>query len=518
MGMTAALALLSLTLAAPSWKAELLSDDAAVRAPALARLRAKGRPGLYALQDLVARAAEPNERAKAVRALGALGNPDAEWALRGELKQPPVVAAAAVRAVVALRLTRLRNLVVARVGEADPDLAAALGESAALFPAVTDAARALLSDARPVAQLAGLRILSAAGEIPSEADARRLAASPLPEAALLAAELLAPSDPQAAEAVYAQLAVGPEPLAARAARDLVKLGTPGSLAALEALARTPGSAERAVAALAASPQGLTHLLVLRAADPSLQAIVDRSLAGHPPAVADLRVVVSAADDRASRMAVALLAGREDGVAALDACLRAQGPDARRCATGLTGPLAAKVLERALDSVDEQVRALAAWARASADEKPCLDALGPLAVDPSPSVRAAAALGLGRLGPAGVPLLRVLVHDRVDRVRSAAAGQLAEILPGGELAELVRRTVDDDAIRPELLPALARLPSDAAVTLLIEDLRRGNVAERRQAVAQLARFNDPRAYDALMEIASRDPDADARRMAARILGN
>ncbi|MHB8419976.1 MAG: HEAT repeat domain-containing protein [Myxococcales bacterium] len=517
--MTATLAVLALALASPSWQAQVLSDDAAVRAPALAHLSAKGRPGLYAIQDLVARAPGAADRARAIRALGELGDADAEWALRAELRQTdPTVAAAAVRAAARLRLARLHGPVAARVGDPDPTVCDALGFAAGTFPEIVDAARAALAGTEPTAALAGLRILAAAGTAIPAADAQRLLGSPLPEASLLAAEVLAPTDAAAAEAVEAKLAAGPEPLGGRAALDLARLGSPDALAALEALARGSGTAERAVGALAATPRGLVSLLALRGRESELGPLIDRVFASRPPAIADLLAVVHAADDRTARAAVALLSGRPEGVAALDACLRQLGSDAERCALGLTAPSAAPVLKRALDSVDDRVRALAAWACASSDGKPMLEALAPLAVDPSASVRAAAALGLGRLGAEGTALLRTLVHDPSDRVRSAAAGQLAEILPDAELAELVRGTLDDAAVRPQLLPALARLPAGAAVTLLIESLRRGTPAERRQAVTQLARFNDPRAYEALMQVASRDPDTDARRLATQILGN
>jgi HEAT repeat protein len=159
--MTLALPILAVLLAAPatptpSWKADALSDDASVRAPVVARMRAKGRPGLYAIQDL--------DRARAIRALAELGDPAAEWALFLELRRPePPVAAAAIRAVTALRLETLGKPVAARVGDPDPDLCAALGQAAAMVPAVAAAARQALANAAPEAQLSGLEVLVAAG-------------------------------------------------------------------------------------------------------------------------------------------------------------------------------------------------------------------------------------------------------------------------------------------------------------------------------------------------------------------
>ncbi|HUB10263.1 MAG TPA: hypothetical protein VMB50_24880, partial [Myxococcales bacterium] len=298
-------ALLALSLAASSWQANVLSDDPAVRASELAHFRAKGRAGLYALQDLVNRAADPAERARAIRALGELGNPDAEWALYLELKQStPGVAAAAIRAVTALRLVKLQSAVAAHVGDPNENLTAALGESAELFPKVIEAARSRLVEPRPEAQLAALRIFAAAHAAVPESDARRLLASPRPEISLLAAEALAATDAAAAEAVEAKLAAGPDPLGSRAAFDLAKLGTPEASEALEALARTPACPERAVTALASTAGALPVLISLRANESSLRPLIDRTLSRHPPAVAVLLAVAGGSDDGMAAAAVA----------------------------------------------------------------------------------------------------------------------------------------------------------------------------------------------------------------------
>jgi HEAT repeat protein len=520
--MTLALPILAVLLAAPatptpSWKADALSDDASVRAPVVARMRAKGRPGLYAIQDLVTSQTVPADRARAIRALAELGDPAAEWALFLELRRPePPVAAAAIRAVTALRLETLGKPVAARVGDPDPDLCAALGQAAAMVPAVAAAARQALANAAPEAQLSGLEVLVAAGlPIPS-ADAHRLVASPLPAVRLIAAGAL---EPEAAEPVYEALAVEPGALGDRAALDLAKLGTPVAINALSTMAGKGVATKRAIAGLASTPTGLVALLGLRDQSASLADEIDARFARQPPATADLLAVGQGPQGPAARSALHLLATRADGVRALDGCLRALGDHADRCAAGLAAtPEAAETLARALDSVDAHVRAVAAGAIASASEKPKLGTLASLAADPETDVRAAAVLGLGRLGQEGFPLLQALVCDPNDEVRAAAAEQLARQLPAEALATLVARTVEDDAVRPHLLSALVRLPAAAAEQLLFAELRRGKPDERRQAVKQLARFNDPRALDVLMTVASRDPDADTRTVAAQALGN
>ncbi len=508
---------------APSWKEAALSNDDRARSELLARLRAKGLPGLYAVQDLVAGAPDDATRARAIRALGELDNPAAEWALRAELRRPsPAVAAAAVRAAAKLGLRALERPVAARVGDPDPDLCAALVEAGPLFPAVLEAARAAIEDpGSPARRLAGLRIARGAGLPLPAGDARRLAADPSPEIRLLASEALEASDAGAAEAALEPLAALPGPLGDSALAEIARLGRPEGLARLEALAKgpDPALASRAAAALGGSLPGLPRLLALRGRSPTLGAAVDAALATHPPASAELAALLCGQDDRAAEEAAALLAARPDGVEPLDRCLQTASPAASRCALALAdSPLGATRFAQALDSVDAKVRAIAAWALASTKRRPTVSALGSLAVDPAPAVRVAAALGLGRLGADGVPLLRSLLGDRDGEVRAAAAEPLTEILPPAELATLCARSASDDAVRPHLFGALPKLPHAAALLLLLAELQRGSAVERRRAIDLLAHDDDPKAYDALMQVASRDPDPATRQKAAEILGN
>ncbi len=521
--MSPILATVALLLASASgWKADILSDDPAVRGSVVARLHAKGRPGLFAVQDLVTHAPDLEARVRAVRALGELGDPDAEWALRAELRRPePEVVAAAARAAAALRLDGLSKLLAARVGDPDAGLCAALGAAVSVFPSVAAAAHAAAANTSPQIQLAGLRVLAGAG-VPVTADEARAALrSPLPEARLIAAQALAPIDPAASDAALEGLAVVTDPVGAEAAMRMARLGRPGLLRDLERLAAGKSAmlATRAIDALAGSPTGLAALLRLRAETPALAAEVDRAFGRRPPTTADLLAVLGDGGLDAAESAGKLLSTRADGLAALGHCLETLSPGADRCATGLAGgPGGAAVLDRALGSVDANVRRLAAWAIASSPIAPPLRVLSGLSLDPAPAVRAAAALGLGRRGAEGKPLLSVLVEDPDHEVRAAAAEQLAELLGPDELVRLVARSLDDDAVRPALIPALARLPSHAALSLILAELRRGNSVERRMAVEELSRFNDPAAFDALMQVASRDPDPGTRRRAAEILGN
>jgi HEAT repeat protein len=227
-GMPSLPLLLVLTLvrlaSAPAWRADVLSDNPDVRAAALSHLHAKGRAGLYAIQNLVEGSAEDADRVRAVRALGELGDSEAEWELRLQLKQAsPHVVAAAVHAMQKLKLPGVAHALAERVGDSDSELCDALGEAAHLYPAIAESARAAL-DGDESHQLSGLRILSAAGLTIPPAVASALAASPLAEVRLAAAENMGAANPEAALKTIADLLSGP--MSDEAVDALGKLASP----------------------------------------------------------------------------------------------------------------------------------------------------------------------------------------------------------------------------------------------------------------------------------------------------
>jgi HEAT repeat protein len=512
---------LSLLAAAPGWKGEVLSDDPAIRAPALARLHEKGRSGLYALQDLVEKSADDAEHARALRALGELGDPAAEWELLLQLRQPsPHVLAAVVGAAARLRLPNLAHQIAEKVGNPDAELCAALGEAAKIFPAVAEKARAALSSKQPDEQLAGARILVAAG-LPLNADiAKQLIGSANPDLRFAAAVALQSGDPDAAIDALAALAGSPHE--AEAVALLGKLSTPHALERLQALAADPAHAQVAIAALAGSPGGMRLLLTKRAAAdlPTAQATaIDAALNAQPHAPEWLLKLLGDPDDTVARAAAVRLCARPAGLAALARCVETQSSAAPRCAAGLAGSANATVeVARALQSPEPAVRLLMLGAIRAAAQSPTLDELTPLAVDPSDDVRVALPAAVGRLDAAGLPLLQAMVKDVSPAVRQAAATELVRLLPEDKLRAFAAAGLKDSAVRSAVLSAVSRLATADALRLLIADLGAPDAKERRQVMSMLAHYNTPEATQALMDSAAKDADPLLREYALTLLGN
>lgn len=523
--MAPSLALLSLLLAAPGWHDSALSDDPAVRAPTLAHLHAKGLPGLYAVQDLVDKSSDPEQRARAVRALGELGDRGAEWALRLELKQTdPRVLAADIRAIAALQLQTLSRPVAEKVGDPDPGLCAALGQAAAVLPDIAEAARTAVAGTDEQQQLAGLRILEAAQLPVAEDLLRKLthgSAVPLRLAASLALGRIDPaSGVEALAQVLDQAPAGPDADAAIAA--LGKLASPPAMTLLQSLMLRGDNAQAAVTALASTNDGARVLLRRRIAEtvPAvIESAVDAALAGQPKLAELLLSLVADPDVSLAEAAAARLGQRPDGVEALVHCLQQLVPEANRCAAGLAASeLGAAAVGRALQSLDGNVRALMVQGLGRAPKPTPLEVLAPLTSDPSADVRLALTVPLGRLEAAGLPALETLMHDAQPAVRTAAATQLVVELPADRLRALVAEAVSDPAIRSPVLSASVRLPSEDAIRVLVASLGDPNARERRAALTNLARYHGTQAVNAMMDSAAHDTDPALRDYALTLLAN
>ncbi len=513
--------LLTLLAGVPAWRAEILSDDPQVRSTALAKLRARGRTGLYLVQDVVEKAADSKERALAIRALGELGDPVAEWELRLQLKQPsPHVRSAVVEAATRLHLQGLTRTLAEQVGDPDPELCSSLGAAAKLFPPIAAHARTALGSEKGDEQLAGLRVLGAAG-LPLEDDvARKLVGSTRPEVRLAAAVALAARDPDASVDVLAGLIPGPEET--HAIEALGKLATPHAFQRLQALVGQPTRAQAALTAIASSAAGERVLLWRRSAaglPKGDAAAIDAALDGQPHTPEWLVKLLSDPDETLAQAAAARLAAHPDGVTALSHCLEALSPEAKRCAAGLAGsPLAAAEVKHALRSSEAHVRLLMVGALATAAATPSLEVLAPLANDSSEDVRATLAAALGRLEAGGIPLLSSLARDGDPGVRKAAATELVRLLPADQLHAFATEALTDPPVRSAVLSAAARLSTADAVHLLIADLSAPEAPERRQAMTLLARYHAPEATNALMDSAAKDTDPVLREYALTLLGN
>jgi len=518
------LSLLVLLAAAPAWHQEVLSDQAEVRASALSHLHARGRSGLYAMQGLVEASDDPSTRARAVRALGELGDPEAEWELRLQLKQSsPHVIAAVVRAAQRLNLPGLARAVADKVGDPDPELCEALAVAAPLYPAIAQNAREALEGNGP-RQLAGLRVLRAAGLPVPEPLARRLSASPLAEVRLAAAESLAAADSEAAVQTIAALLSGP--VADRAIEALGTIGTPPALSLLEGLLGRADLAAPVLAALARSAAGERILIKRRSAlspGTSDVAAIDAAIAAQPRTPELLLELLGDPEAQVADAAAATLGRSPTGRAALESCLerlsaQASG-QASHCAAGLAAsPEASAEIARALESLEPAVRASMVTGLGANDRHAAIEMLGRMATDPSPEVRVALATAAGRLGDRGVDLLMTLVRDSQPVVRSAAAVQLIAVIPADRLRVLASEAVADPAVRAPMFKALDRLPIHDSLRILRASLQDPDGSERRQALLALAQFHVPEAINVLMDSAARETDPALRELAYSMLAN
>ncbi len=491
-----------------------------MRATALSHLHAKGRAGLYSIQNLVETSADSDERVRAVRALGELGDPEAEWELRIQLKQAsPHVVAAAVHAMQLLRLQGVAHAVAERVGDPDSELCEALGEAARFYPAVAESAREAL-DGDESRQLAGLRVLNAAGLPLPAGVASRLTTSPLAEVRLAAAESLGPTDPEAAEKTMAELLSGP--LSDEAVGALGRLGTPKALALLESLLERAQPAPTLLAALAKSAPGDRILIKRRVslqADAKLAVAIDAAIEVQPHTPALLSELLSDADDSVANSAAGHLGQHPSGVAALQTCLDRLAPQAPHCAIGLAGsPAASAEVRRALENLDPAIRALMLAGLGETSQLPFLALLSQMTADPSPEVRVALAASAGRAGARGIEILSTLVHDSQAAVRTAAAHELVSVLPVDGLKKLASEAVGDPAIRGAMFSALGRLPLKDGIRLIRASLQDPDAPERKQAVLALAQIRDPEAVNMLMDTAASETDPALRELAYSMLAN
>ena len=445
----------------------------------------------------------------------------AEWELRLQLKQPsPHVRAAVVRAVTQLHLQSFSRAVAEQVGDPDAEVCQALGAAVKLLPSVAEHARTALESEKGDEQLAGLRVLGAAG-LPLESDvAHKLTSSARPEVRLAAAVALAPTDSDTAATVLTSLIDGPVDEAAIVA--LGKLATPRALETLKELVPQPLHSQQALAALAGSPAGDRLLLQWRLASslPKTEgAAIDAALEADPGVPAVLVKLLGDPDEALARAAAARLGSRPAGIAALSHCLETLTAEAPRCATGLaSSALAADQVRHALQSSDAHVRIQMLEGLTAVDQPPALALLSPVAGDPAEDVRAALAPALGRLGDGGIPLLTKLSRDLQDSVRKAAAKELVRLLPADRLHAFVAEAMSDPPLRSAVLTSTARLSNEDAIHLLVADLAAPDAPERRQAMKLLARYHATEATNALMDSAAKDSDPVLREYALTLLGN
>jgi HEAT repeat protein len=170
-----------------------------------------------------------------------------------------------------------------------------------------------------------------------------------------------------------------------------------------------------------------------------------------------------------------------------------------------------------DVSEEQLRTFAGAIRALGQLRApgALPLLEPHAKDPSPSVRAAALVGLARLGGAGIAAAGAGLSDPDREVRSTVALALAELGPDGQAA-LAHLLPQAAANRLPILSALDRAgPTPAVAEVLLSVLNEGG-PESALAAHLLARVAPKEAVEPLLRQLD-DPRSAARREALVALG-
>lgn len=209
----------------------------------------------------------------------------------------------------------------------------------------------------------------------------------------------------------------------------------------------------------------------------------------------------------------------------------QNPEIRRTAALSLGKFAAPEtvpdLVLALDDPDSTVRRYGVWALGNMGEA-SLDQAGDAVVemleDPSPDVKAAAALALGKLGGTQgmVELVAQYLRDPDVATRRAATLALGGMEAASASPALIEALTDEDAfVRQGALAALGELADVRALPAIGDRLRRdvdGGV--RSEAAFRLGKLGDGNGMvGSLLQTASAgDPDPGVRRWAAWALAS
>ena len=185
---------------------------------------------------------------------------------------------------------------------------------------------------------------------------------------------------------------------------------------------------------------------------------------------------------------------------------------------LRGP-AQEALTAALDDPSPKVRAEAALALAELGPEPALDRLVELVDDPAGRVAQAAVIALGESGdPSVEPRLLEAMEAEDSDVRFQAVLALARVAGHDAIEPLGRAATDVDAeVRANAAAALADLTGDGGDELspvLVQLLRDEAHAVRLEAALALGAQGDKRALPVLIDALS---DSESAPQAVRVLG-
>lgn len=141
-------------------------------------------------------------------------------------------------------------------------------------------------------------------------------------------------------------------------------------------------------------------------------------------------------------------------------------------------------------------------------------------DPNPWRRARAVSALGEIGGgAAFDAMVVLLADPNDAVCRAAAAafeKLRDPRAVAPLVELLANRSRSTFVRSYAAMSLGALKDPAAVEPLVGELGSEDALMRRAAARALARIDDPRSRDRLVDLAASDPDKTVRDVVSRYL--
>ena len=231
------------------------------------------------------------------------------------------------------------------------------------------------------------------------------------------------------------------------------------------------------------------------------------------------------DDPAGQVRVAAIEALShlDGPVAMEALVRAtraEDADVRRAALIGLGisrrPESVPLLSTAARSEDPPTRLVAISALAGFEGPDVLEQLALAARDPVESVRVAAVGFLAARSGEGATRRLIALLDE-PKVASQALAGLSRFSP--ERVRVIVRALEraDDETAPLLAAALARMQVPEAHRALTGVLSSGGgPAGRRAAAEAVAGLGAPEMIEALDECASRDPDAEVRRVCSASL--
>ncbi|KAF5050690.1 MAG: HEAT repeat domain-containing protein [Methanoculleus marisnigri] len=462
----------------------LQSDDAEIRAAAVAALRSLGAP---AVEFLVAALSDSHDavRIAAAEGLGDIGDEngvDALILLTGDAGQD--VRSAAAAALGRIGDTRALEALIRLFGDDYPGVRSVAAETVAAFgPDVLEPLEAALEEPVPVVRLTAARAIGIIGNPRSIPLLIRHLEDPAREVGVTAARVLGG---------FGNLAV--EPLAA----VLREGGKGGRLAAVDALGGIePGRADEALAYALSDEdrevreKAATTLMRRRAASMWQSTFGNRAREEKEVSVKsavgqegreEINTLITALNDRSVEVqasaATRLIAMGQPAAEGLLRVLKDDDREMQRAAAGVLGEMreaALGPLTDALNDPDRFVRLVAARNLGNIGDARAIEALsGALKSERDSVVRAAVAEALGYMGSKqAIEPLTLALQDRDEAVKVAAARSLGYIGDLRALEPLIKALSDvDDRVRYAALEAL-KDPGDTIRRHLVGALRSGD---------------------------------------------